>query len=334
MWQVESRSSPSASGSWALKTSLIPMGDRERTRSFEREVAALVAARGTRGVVQLRRAWDEPLTAALLDTFFPPPASRLDAEDFDEDEVVADVRAGTAELEHVRLACLQLEFVRGRPLSASLPMHQRVAAFADLTRAVRALHHAGVVHCDLKPDNVLLDESNGIVTVVDLGAAHVVVVPASSSSPSSLTSSSSSPTSEHDHQLEGEYLGTACYAAPEVSPLASGTLPSPAADVFSLGVMLAELALAPFSTAMERARMLSALSNPTHRTSGVSLAFLAHPQAHLLRLAMRMTERDPHARPTMDEVLAHLEQTHARLPAVSAAAAAAASAPDIPMMSA
>ena len=87
------------------------------------------------------------------------------------------------------------------------------AAVAD---ALQAAHRAGVVHRDVKPGNVFLT-AEGEVKVLDFGIA-------SAAGEAVLTT--------------GDLLGTAAYLAPE---RALGRPATPAADIYSLGVVLYEL---------------------------------------------------------------------------------------------
>lgn len=95
------------------------------------------------------------------------------------------------------------------------PLSPGATAFVlcDLAQALAALHAGGVVHRDIKPSNVLLRE-DGSPCLADLGIALVAGA-------SRLTAT-------------GDMIGTLGYTAPEVQ---EGASPSPASDVFSLGVL-------------------------------------------------------------------------------------------------
>lgn len=88
-----------------------------------------------------------------------------------------------------------------------------VSVIERVAEAIGHAHAAGVVHCDLKPANVLVS-ANGAVVVTDFGFAQLI----SKGSPRTLLG------------------GTLGYLAPEL--LKGLRSPSPAADVFSLGRML------------------------------------------------------------------------------------------------
>jgi hypothetical protein len=116
------------------------------------------------------------------------------------------------------------EYVPGRSLRTeiehgSLDATRARAIAIDIARALAAAHDAGVVHRDLKPDNVLLTASGG-VKVVDFGVAHV-----QGPEITRLTRA-------------GAMLGTPAYMAPE--QLVGGHV-DPRTDLFAFGIMLSEM---------------------------------------------------------------------------------------------
>ncbi|MGE0707410.1 MAG: bifunctional serine/threonine-protein kinase/formylglycine-generating enzyme family protein [Planctomycetota bacterium] len=100
----------------------------------------------------------------------------------------------------------------------SLERPQRVALIRDAARALGYAHERGVVHRDVKPDNLLVDR-DGRLRVADFGLALR--------------------TDERQRLTQtGQLLGTPAYMAPE--QLAAERDPGPAADVWALGVVLYE----------------------------------------------------------------------------------------------
>ena len=76
-------------------------------------------------------------------------------------------------LRKVQDAALLLELFDGRPIDRTPPaggITAILACFIQVADALAAIHAAGYVHCDLKPNNILLD-SSAMVKVIDLGQA-------------------------------------------------------------------------------------------------------------------------------------------------------------------
>lgn len=114
-----------------------------------------------------------------------------------------------------------MEFVDGCRIDEAVTdqsMAQKLSAFRQVLRGVAELHRRGIVHRDLKPSNVLVDRQ-GTVKVLDMGIAEQLA----DQGVASVTSLAQ---------------GTPAYMAPEQS---LGQPAQPAADVFSLGVILFEI---------------------------------------------------------------------------------------------
>ena len=130
---------------------------------------------------------------------------------------------------------LTMEYVAGKPLTdlivkGGLPLSQILNLAIPLAEAVSAAHQRGITHRDLKPANVMVT-ADGRIKVLDFGLAKLrepatvePVVSALATTP--LTT-------------EGHIIGTVAYMAPEQ---AEGKSVDQRADIFSLGVVLYELA--------------------------------------------------------------------------------------------
>lgn len=120
---------------------------------------------------------------------------------------------------------LVMELVPGEDLKAvirrgaPLPVARALTIAREICEGVGVAHRAGIVHCDLKPQNILLTET-GQVKVVDFGIARALQQDDTDSEPVEVV------------------WGSPHYLSPEQ---AMGRKPTPASDVYSIGVMLYEM---------------------------------------------------------------------------------------------
>ncbi len=122
-----------------------------------------------------------------------------------------------------------MEFIRGMPLdeyarSRGLDAPARLELLAKVCDAVQHAHEKGVIHRDLKPGNILVDET-GQPKVLDFGVAHVTAADL-------LTTAS--------RTQAGQLLGTLSYMSPEQIAADPAGLDG-RSDVYTLGVILYEL---------------------------------------------------------------------------------------------
>ncbi|MGE5177922.1 MAG: protein kinase domain-containing protein [Bacteroidota bacterium] len=177
-----------------------------------------------------------------------------------------------------------MELVTGETLGARLargPLSEAEARAygAEMADALAAAHERGVVHRDLKPGNVMIDE-RGRLKLLDFGLA--LYRPAVVGSAESTADA-----------LSGALVGTLPYMAPEQL---LGRALDPRADLYSLGVVLFEMAAGrrPFQAEPATALINEILNVPAPPPS-IWASGLSEEYSHLVQALL---EKDPARRPS------------------------------------
>ncbi len=180
-----------------------------------------------------------------------------------------------------------MELLDGESLGAladrgQIEIDALVAIGAQIAGALAALHAGDIVHCDIKPDNVLvLYESAGWpprIKVIDFGVARFA----------------------EDAPSETTIAGTPCYMAPEQW---RGN-PTPKSDVYAFGCMLYELVTGdqPFHGTLPQLMLAH------HEWLAERPSLHRQLPAELERLIVRAMAKDQALRPTMAELEVGLRQ--------------------------
>jgi len=191
----------------------------------------LEAQVGAGGMSTVHRALDEKLNRPVAVKLM----HRATAADADQLERFRREAKAVARLSHPHLVAvidagdddgrpfIVFEFIDGETLKARIRRNGRLdvaesVAFAiEIARALDCAHSAGIVHRDVKPQNVLID-TEGRARVTDFGIARTM--------------------DEHGLTADGRVIGTTDYVSPEQ---ALGEQVGPASDVYSVGVVLFEM---------------------------------------------------------------------------------------------
>jgi serine/threonine-protein kinase len=182
---------------------------------------------------------------------------------------------------------LAMEYVPGHTLrdtvGAEAPMTPRkaLAVMEPVLSALAAAHRAGLVHRDVKPENVLISADGRTIKVADFGLARAV-------------------SSQTQHTSTGVLIGTVSYLAPE---LVTGGSADARADVYAAGVLLYELLTGhkphagetPIQVAYKHVH--ADVPPPSREVPGIP--------AYVDALVARATARDPELRPVDAGVLLH-----------------------------
>ena len=177
---------------------------------------------------------------------------------------------------------LVMEYVQGQSLEAWSRdpvngLDQRLALFLQICAAVSHAHARLVLHCDIKPSNVLVRHDNGQAALLDFGVARLV----------------------GSDGLASSYC-TPAYAAPEL--LAGNRLADTRSDVFGLGLLLCDLLT---TVPASRQGADNALPPPPSVHAPAGLSWRGKLHGDLDAIVARACAQDPEQRyPSVDALAA------------------------------
>ncbi|MEP6649084.1 MAG: Stk1 family PASTA domain-containing Ser/Thr kinase [Lapillicoccus sp.] len=193
--------------------------------------------------------------------------------------VVAVYDQGEETAEGVRLIFLAMEYVPGRTLrdvlTAEGPLTPRAALdlFDPILQAIAAAHDAGLIHRDVKPENVILRD-DGVVKVADFGLARAV-------------------TAATTTNASGTLLGTVAYLSPEQVERGIADARS---DVYAAGLVLYEMLTG--RKAFEGDSPIHVAYQHVHGSVPMPSQTVKTVPEELDQLVALATSRDPDKRPT------------------------------------
>ena len=188
---------------------------------------------------------------------------------------------------------IAMEYLPGRTLKqlireeAPLDPVRAIDITVEILKAARFAHRRGVIHRDLKPHNVIIDESD-TAKVTDFGIARA---------------------GASDMTETGSIMGTAQYLSPEQ---AQGHVVSAGSDLYSIGVVLYELLTGrvPFDA---EAAVTIALKHVSEAPTPPSVINPAVPP-DLERVVLWTLDKDPARRPAdADHLIAALEEVRSEI---------------------
>lgn len=235
---------------------------------------------------------------------------------FHEAKVVNDVRHPNivdildfVQTDEPKRVAYLMEYLEGPSLSAvlrerRLSVQQAVNATRQLAVALQAVHALGVVHRDLKPDNIIVVGSldsdlsaEPSVKILDFGIAKIA-----------------DPSAEH-HTATGTMMGTPAYMAPEqVSALET----SPATDVYALAEIFYEMVAG--RRVFRGDNMVMFKQKLMGETPELPLPDDIAAADEVRTLTAACLNPDARARPSLADVIAALAVIQTRQPAQASAA--------------
>ncbi|MEO5825711.1 MAG: serine/threonine-protein kinase, partial [Gemmatimonadales bacterium] len=218
----------------------------------------------------------------------PELAQGLNAERFEREillaaslqqaNIVPVLAAGDLDgLPYFTMPFVEGESLRSRITARGLPIAEVLTILRDVAKALAYAHARGIVHRDIKPDNVLL--SGGTAVVTDFGIAKALSASRNEVAGATLTS-------------VGTSIGTPAYMAPE--QVAGDPNIDHRVDLYALGCMAMELltGLSPFANQTPQRMLAAHLSEAP--PSVESLRGDSPPA--LSRLVAKLLQKDPNDR--------------------------------------
>jgi eukaryotic-like serine/threonine-protein kinase len=171
---------------------------------------------------------------------------------------------------------LVMEWVNGDSLKQEILSSRRITperaldVTAELLDGLSAIHAQGIIHRDIKPQNIMVNES-GTIKLTDFGIARLIT--------------------EGDVGADGMTAGSAAYMAPEQ---AQGLPVTPAADIYAAGIILYEMLTGrlPFRGDDPEQVLLQHINDPVLRPRRTNPSIPAQVEA----IVLKALEKEPEKR--------------------------------------
>ncbi len=182
------------------------------------------------------------------------------------------------------------ESLRARLARGPLPITEALSILKDVARALAFAHERGIVHRDIKPDNVLI--TGGSATVTDFGIAKAISASRTETPGATLT-------------MVGTSIGTPTYMAPEQAAGDPDT--DHRADIYSFGCLGYELLAGrpPFTETAPRKLLMAHMGETPQPVTELR----PDSPASLADLVMRCLAKEPAERPQQASDLVRVLET-------------------------
>ncbi len=186
-----------------------------------------------------------------------------------------------------------MEYVSGKTLKerirteGHLPTAEALRVAENIASALAHAHSTGLVHCDIKPHNILMMK-DGTAKVADFGIARAVT--------------------ESTMTYSGNVVGSVHYFSPEQ---AKGTMITPKSDVYSLGVVLYEMLTGqlPFNGETPVSIAMQHLQQEPRSVRELDPSIPPVVEA----IVFRAMSKDPELRPSSSELVTDIRQAEQML---------------------
>ncbi len=298
----------------------------------------VVSPLGAGGMGQVYLARDESLDRSVALKILPPDLVRNDervrrfvqeaksASSLSHPHIVTIHEIGHAVLDGQPVHYIAMELVQGRTLrdlihADKMDLRTLVRYIAQAADGLAKAHAAGLVHRDLKPDNIMVT-SDGFAKVLDFGLAKLVD---QSSGDGSAATALGSPTGA------GTILGTVGYMSPEQ---VQGRAVDHRSDIFSLGCVLYEAATRqrPFQADSDSETLASILRDAPAPVEAANPAVPAELRRLIRRSLAKSAERRVQSMKDVALELADIDETWETLSASTGSGTTSASALGAPAL--
>jgi eukaryotic-like serine/threonine-protein kinase len=192
--------------------------------------------------------------------------------------------------QYLVMELLEGETLRARIKRGKLDVAEAASIIASVASALRAAHAKGIVHRDIKPDNIFLPEQRRDIKLLDFGLAKLTLDLGAKTQ-------------------TGAVIGTPRYMSPEQ---ARGKDVDQRADIYALGAMAFELLAnrIPFERSSTFDLLMAHVNEPVPALHPLA----PHAPVELCQLVEAMLAKSPDDRPTLDAIRRVIKRVRTQLP--------------------
>lgn len=231
-----------------------------------------------------------------------------DEDDIDINKSINEIRQKSDPIRKYTILYIQMEFCEKSTLRSAIDSNlyqdkeRYWKLFREIVEGLSHIHQQGMIHRDLKCENIFLD-SRDHVKIGDFGLATTNVL-ALQNQHADLNQSLKPPQITYSDSHTG-LVGTALYVAPELTGKASKSIYNQKVDLYSLGIIFFEMISPPLRTGMERIQTLLKIRQP----EVVLPSYLddddkkEEKYKNEVQLLKWLLDHNPSKRPTSEELL-------------------------------